>query len=263
MYLLYLDESGNEDNPADRHFVLGGAAVFERVTFHLASALDALQQRHFPNSPPIEWHASAMRAGKGFWRGVQEQEREDLIREICEAIRDANPQGMVLFAAIVEKDAQLWGESAVEHATEQVCNRFDHFLRRHRPGGSDPQRGLLIFSEGRFDKRAKVWVREFRQLGTQWGILKNLADVPYFASMKETRLLQLADFVAYAVWLLYEKRDASLIRHFLHRFDQNDGVIHGLAHYRKNLRVMCDCPACASRITPGSLGSWLAAAPYP
>jgi len=26
MYLLHLDESGNEDNPADRHFVLGGAA---------------------------------------------------------------------------------------------------------------------------------------------------------------------------------------------------------------------------------------------
>lgn len=99
--------------------------------------------------------------------------------------------------------------------------------------------------------------REFRQLGTQWGILKNLADVPYFASMKETRLLQLADFVAYAVWLLYEKRDASLIRYFLQRFDQNDGVIHGLAHYRKTLKVMCECPACGSRIKPGSIGSWL------
>ena len=96
-----------------------------------------------------------MRAGKGFWRGVKEEEREQLVREICEAIRDANAPGMALFAAVVEKDAQLWGEAAVEHATEQVCNRFDHFLRRRHAGGNDPQRGLLIFSEGRFDKRAK------------------------------------------------------------------------------------------------------------
>ncbi len=50
MYRLYLGESGIEDNPADRHFVLGGDAVFERVTFHLASALDALQQLRSPSS---------------------------------------------------------------------------------------------------------------------------------------------------------------------------------------------------------------------
>ena len=33
VYLLYLDESGNESDPSDKFFVLGGAAVFERVTY--------------------------------------------------------------------------------------------------------------------------------------------------------------------------------------------------------------------------------------
>jgi hypothetical protein len=30
MYLLYLDESGNENDPSNRYFVLAGLALFER-----------------------------------------------------------------------------------------------------------------------------------------------------------------------------------------------------------------------------------------
>ena len=30
MYLLYLDESGNESDPNDQYFVLAGIALFER-----------------------------------------------------------------------------------------------------------------------------------------------------------------------------------------------------------------------------------------
>jgi hypothetical protein len=32
-----------------------------------------------------------------------EEEREELVRGICEVIRDANAHGMALFAAVVEK----------------------------------------------------------------------------------------------------------------------------------------------------------------
>ena len=59
MYLLYLDESGNEDDPGDMHFVLGGAAVFERQTFFLSQDLDGLQAQHFPGLPPVEFHTSS------------------------------------------------------------------------------------------------------------------------------------------------------------------------------------------------------------
>lgn len=33
MQLLYLDESGNEADSADRFFVLGGLSLFERQTY--------------------------------------------------------------------------------------------------------------------------------------------------------------------------------------------------------------------------------------
>lgn len=257
MYILYLDESGNESDPADKFFVLGGAAVFERVTFFLSQSLEAVQTKHFPGVPPVEFHASPIRTGKGFWRNIPEAKRAEVLNDIAGAIATANEPGVVLFAAAIEKSAALYGEDAVLQATEQILSRFDRFLGK-RNEADDPQRGLVVFAEGRFDKRAKVWVNEFRQLGTRWGILRNLSDIPYFASVKETRLLQVADFVAHSVFMLYERHDPSLIRHFIHRFSQVDGRIHGLRHFRPSPSTApCDCPACYNWNHPGRYGPWL------
>jgi hypothetical protein len=146
---------------------------------------------------------------------------------------------------------------AVLQATEQILSRFDRFLAKRGELG-DQQRGLVVFAEGRFDKRAKVWVREFRQLGTRWGVLRNLCDIPYFASVKETRLLQVADFVAHSVFMLYERRNPSLIHKFIHRFHQRDGTMHGLRHFRPKSSIgPCDCPACYNWNHPGHYGPWL------
>ena len=180
LYLLYLDESGNESDPADRHFVLAGAAVFERQTYFLAQQVEKVQDRHFPLLPPVTFHATDMRTGKGkFWRSVERSKRDGIVQEIAEVIGQAHDPGVVLFGAVIEKSRDIYGPTAVEHATEQVCKRFDTFLARSYHEHHNPQRGLIIFSEGRFDKRAKVWVRGFRNLGTQWGVLNNLADIPY------------------------------------------------------------------------------------
>ena len=89
-YLLYLDESGNPEDPEDRHFVIGGLAVFERVTFWLNKAVDDVQAKHFPGRPPIEFHASHIRAGKGFWRGVEEPVRDAVLQDLACGISAAN-----------------------------------------------------------------------------------------------------------------------------------------------------------------------------
>jgi Protein of unknown function (DUF3800) len=256
VYLLYLDESGNESDPADKFFVLAGAAVFERVTFFVSQSLEAVQTKHFPGVPPVEFHASPIRTGKGFWRNVPEAKRLEVLDDVADVIANSNDPGVSLFAAAIEKSAALYGEDAVLHATEQILSRFDKFLAKRNELG-DPQRGLVVFAEGRFDKRAKVWVREFRQLGTRWGVLRNLSDIPYFASVKETRLLQVADFVAHSVFMLYERRNPSLIHKFIHRFNQRDGTLHGLRHFRPTGAVgPCDCPACYNWNHPGRFGPW-------
>lgn len=258
MYLLYLDESGNEKDPVDRYFVLAGLAVFERQTYFLSQRLDAVQEKHFPNHQPVPFHASDIRSGSKFWRRVAEEKRQAVLSDVVEAITLTSH--LRLFAAAVEKDDTLWGETAVEKATEQVCKRFDTLLKRYYQDESDPQRGLLIFSEGRFDDRAKLWVRDFRRKGTTWGSINNLADIPYFASMKESRLLQAADFVAHAVWLLFEKKDPSLIRKLLPKFDVRDGVVHGMVHVGHSKGESCDCPPCYSRRARGEVGPWVTGA---
>lgn len=257
VYLLYLDESGNENDPVDRFFVLGGIAVFERQTFFLAKALEAVQEKYFPNHQPIPFHASEIRSGRGLWRKVAPETRQAVLQEICSAIAMVPAKGRHLFAAAVEKTKEVWGERAVEKATEEICRRFDILLQRQYHEANDPQRGLLIFSEGRFDARAKIWVRGFHQRGTSWGAINNLADIPYFAAMKESRLLQAADFVSHAAWLLYERRDCSLLRDLLPCFDQKDGVLHGLVHLRPTSSDPCHCPPCHSRRIPGSYGPWI------
>jgi len=255
MHLLYLDESGNPDDASDRHFVFAGVSAFERNTYCLNQALDNVKHKHFPTSPPIDFHANQIRSGKGFWRDVDREKRQEVIADIGQAICDTY-DSVRLFGAVVEKNAALHGEDAVRAAMEQVCKRFDTMLRRRGQEG-DSQRGLLVMAESHYQARAKVWVKQFWELGTQWGVLRTLCDIPYFAAAKESRLLQAADYVSHALFLLYERRDDSLARLILRKFDGVDGVLHGLVHLSPGRGTGCECPACASRRIPGTLGAWI------
>ncbi len=78
MWLLYLDESGGPGNPTERHFVLGGFAVFERHTFHLSRRCDELARRFAPDDPEdLAFHASPKFAGRGRRRKVAKKDRYD------------------------------------------------------------------------------------------------------------------------------------------------------------------------------------------
>jgi hypothetical protein len=256
MHLLYLDESGNPDDAADKHFILAGISAFEKNTHFLSTEADRVQLKHFPGSPPVDFHAQHIRGGKGFWRSQEKPVRDLVLTDLASII--ANSYASVrLFGAVVEKTAHCHGEDAVKAATEQVCKRFDTLLKRRLHDG-DEQRGLLVFAESHYQPRAKLWVRGFRDLGTQWGLLHSLCDIPYFAPAKESRLLQLADYVAHALYLLYEKNDASLAKSVIKKFDQADGILHGLVHVSNQRGAGCNCPACFSRRTPWQFGPWVA-----
>lgn len=255
MHLLYLDESGNPDDAADKHFILAGVSAFEKNTHFLSSSADGIQNKHFPGSPPIDFHAQHIRAGKGFWRSQEKAVREQVLQDLGDVLSNSY-SSVRLFAAVVEKTAKLHGENAVKVATEQVCKRFDTLLKR-RLKEDDAQRGLIVFAESHYEQRAKVWVKGFRELGTQWGLLHSLCDIPYFAPAKESRLLQLADYVAHGLFLLYEKQDSSLIKEIVKKFDQADGTLHGLVHVSDHRGAGCNCPACYSRRHPWHWGPWV------
>ena len=160
MHLLYLDESGNPDDAADKHFILAGVSAFEKNTHYLSTATEGIQSTHFPGTPPIDFHAQHIRAGKGFWRNQPKDVRDRVLQDLGDVLAKSYAS-VRLFGAVVEKTSRLHGEDAVKAATEQVCKRFDTLLKRRLKDG-DEQRGLIVFAESHYEQRAKVWVRGFR-----------------------------------------------------------------------------------------------------
>lgn len=133
----------------------------------------------------------------------------------------------------------------MELAFEDLCSRFDLYLRRLR-GEGDRQRGLLILDQSAQETTLQRMAREFRTLGTQWGVIRNLADTPLFVNSAVSRVVQLADHVAYAVFRRYNAADAQYFDIIASKFDSADGVIHGLVH-KQAVDPNCMCIACMSR----------------
>lgn len=55
-----------------------------------------------------------------------------------------------------------------------------------------------------------------------------LAGVPLFLDSRASRLIQLADIIAYVIFRYYEKGDGHFFNLIKHRFDTEGGIVHGL-----------------------------------
>ena len=249
MYILYLDESGVHREAS--YFVLAGLAVFEREIYWYAQDLDALQKRYFPTiSEPIEFHASILRQAKTEempepFNQLQSGQQRDLISDIYQIIRARRG---FLFGIAIEK-AWCVNEDPYERAFEDLTSRFDLFLKRKNTQTDEgEQRGIIAAAESSYRRNLEVLGEKFRGGSTRWGQLRTISDVPFFLPAKNTRLLQLADFCANAIFGRYNSgltRDFDIIAP---RFDREQGRIHGLAHLTRDHE--CQCMACLSRQAP-------------
>ena len=246
MYLLYLDESGSVRNPDEHHFVLAGIAVFERQIYHLISMTD-----QFVNSlglgdvHDVELHGSVMANGnRRPWKGIPRRQRLETIASSLNLLENAH-RSVVAFAVVVDKEA-VSPEDPVEYAFEEICNRFNLFLGRLRTRGGDQHRGLVVMDKSHYEGTLQGLARRFREEGARWGKFRNLAEVPLFVDSTASRLIQIADLLAWAVWRRYEHGDTRFFDRIVRRFDNEGGVIHGLVHRRRQTDE-CFCPACFSR----------------
>jgi len=165
MYFLYLDESGDQKNHSDKVFVLAGAALFERQTHWASRDLDAVVSTNFMVPPrPQELHAEEIRAGRHYWRHVPRDLRNQVMEDTYNAI--AMNRHLTAFGAVV--DLESYPERSVELAFEQVCIRFDAFLRRFRRKGLR-QNGIVIMDESRYEPDLQALLTQFRTSGTNFG----------------------------------------------------------------------------------------------
>lgn len=245
MYLLYLDDAGSVKSSQERHFILSGICVFERQVHFLTSGLDELAKQICPQDhEQLEFHGSHMLPGKGFWRSIRDKkERSKHIRHALAECRNL-VGNWALFGVVVDKQA-VSPEDPIEFAFEQICSRFDAFLKREFRKGNK-QRGLIILDKSTRETRLQALATEFGKSGHRYGILHSLADVPMFVDSGATRAIQYADLVSYALWQKFERGDDQFFQVIDDAFDSEGGIVHGLLH-RQVSEVFCDCPYCATR----------------
>lgn len=244
MYLLYLDDAGSVSSGRERHFILSGICLFERQVHFLNSKLDKLAEDIFPEDPrSLEFHGSHMIPGKGFWRSIPKLDRRKHLRHALAAAR-ALKGNWALFGVVVDKES-VSPEDPVELAFEQLCSRFDAFLKREFRRGNK-QRGLMILDKSTRETRLQSLAVEFKDVGHRWGVMHSVADVPLFVDSQATRAIQYADLVSYALWQKFERGDDEFFRVIDDAFDTEGGVVHGLLH-KKDRTEYCDCPYCVSR----------------
>lgn len=241
MYLLYLDDSGSVGNASDSHIILAGIAVHEKISHWLGQELDDLAKTIWPDSPKtLEFRGADIRGGKKHWRGVPPEKRTAAFRKVLEIVSETSPK-VRLFGAAIHK-AACDPEDPMEFAFEQVVSRFDRFLGRlHKRG--DTHRGLVILDESSYETSLQVLAREFKEIGHRDGHLRNMADVPLFVDSRATRLIQLADMIAYSLRRYVEFGEAELFDIIRAKFDAEGGVKYGLYHHVPSDQK-CPCFCC-------------------
>ncbi len=97
-----------------------------------------------------------------------------------------------------------------------------------------------------YERPLQMLARTFRVDGARWGHFRNLAEVPLFVDSAASRMVQLADLVAWSTFRKYELSDGRFFDPLIPLFDADGGVLHGLVH-RRRMSDHCYCPACQSR----------------
>ena len=232
MHLLYLDESGDPYSwDVYNTFVLAGVAVFEGELNKTVSCLDEIQKQFFPEiHVPLNFHADHIRNRRGRFREMSECRRSQLLHSIYATISEAKRPGLVCFATVVDISWARPGRDACIGAFTEICRIFNLFLMKQFQSGH-PSKGILIIDPSGREDRYRQCVTDLRVHGASWGHIGNIVDVPYFAQSKETRMVQLADFCAHAVYLNYERNRSEFFDMIQPRFarDENGGV-YGLSH---------------------------------
>ena len=250
MYVIYLDESGDQKgwNNQD-HFIIGGLAIHEGQIRHLSKVLDDVQAQFFPNiSVPLKFHATDINSGRSRFRSISKDTRMMILESIYDEIAKVTYPNAVLFATSMHITAVSNPEQALRDTFQDIAQRINTFLTRlYRQ--RNPQKGLLIIDRSQStENRYRTFVSDFQSHGTEYGYLGNLVDIPYFSQSSDTRLLQLADFCAYAVFRYYERNDDQFLNRILPRFDRRSPG-HGPDGLKHIIRSAshCQCVACSWR----------------
>jgi Protein of unknown function (DUF3800) len=249
VYLLYVDESGR---PLGRtgHFVVAGLAIHEEDCYPLAKQLRSTQRRIVGAvNADLELHASDIWAGRKVWAHVQQVDRLRLINSVFAQLgawRAPSGREPRYFGVVVHKPS--FPKERIERAHEELFARFDEFVGRLHMGG-DSHRSIVVADDSSYETLVQTLVPRWKAgVASRLGPLHSLVEVPLYVSSEASRLVQVADFVAWAISNYYENGHSRHLQKLHRRFDADGGIQHGLVHLRRAYQY-CICIPCESRRT--------------
>jgi hypothetical protein len=229
MHLLYIDDSGSVVDKKCGHCVLAGFSVYETRTYWLEKAVNDIITAYLPAYPDVELHGTAIRSGSREWRGIPHDIREAILVDILNLMNKSYPQ-VILFGSIIAKTVFSPKDDITEDLFTQVATRFDKYLGRiNSKNQKAHERGIAIFDKSSAEIEIQKLSRAFTNTGHRLGgRFHYFAEVPLFLDSKMSRLIQLADVIAYSLFRKYEYNDDSYFSIIANCFDKSDGMVHGL-----------------------------------
>jgi hypothetical protein len=200
VYLLYLDEAGKSGpgDPNQPWYVLGGVIVHDRSWKGLEESLNREIDQHCPPPREDRWeiHMADLHHGKRFFRKMSRDVREKLVDASLRVLED---HGARVICVGIDK-RRVADHHPQEEPVEQIAyrfmlERFNIYLSRH--GG---ELGIVVADEQREGERStrRSHLR-YRQQGTEYQLISNVIETPFFTPSHWSPLLQLADVVTYHV----------------------------------------------------------------
>lgn len=204
--------------------VLAGFATFESQTFWIQNAIDEIMLKH-TGRYDLELHASPIRSGRGIWRGFEKAKREAILKDALIYIREHYPRQFILFGAVIDNAV----DDVPEELFLQLTSRFDKFLKRKFLKHGESARGFAIFDKSKMENQYQNWSRVYRILGNRLNErLNNFAEVPLFLDSAMSRLIQVADLIAFSIFRKFEHDDDSYYSIIKDCFDMDKHKQHGL-----------------------------------
>ena len=243
MHFLYLDDSGSVGNANEEYFVLAGVCIPESSVRWLSRELERLAESVYPDDPAFEFHAAEIFGGKTTpWDTFFDKRRRvEIIKNVLLVLKRAFSD-TTIFACAIHK-LSFPREDPVLMAYEHISGKFNLHLEQL---GND-QLGLIILDNSSYETGLQNLAKNVRQVGNRWGFqLHRIIEVPLFVDSRASRIIQLADHVAYAIFRRYNSGDLTYFNCIEDRFYEKDGVMHGLIHRHDKART-CTCPACLNK----------------
>jgi Protein of unknown function (DUF3800) len=246
VYLLYADESGDLGDASTQVFVVAGIAVHEDAIRPLAGEISGTTRRFLGRhtADQIELHGNPMRTGNGKWGSVSINKRvalyHEMLRKLGRWAHEDSQSKIEPFAVVMDRNHS---QSPTETTYGELLYVFDEWLRGRRRAG-DAHNGVLVADRSRYQRTLEAWVELARAYKSRPAQdprrLYALAETPFFVDSNSTRLMQLADLLAHALYRAYNAGDWSYANTALAGFTDASRLVHFTPD------STCTCAACAA-----------------